>query len=421
MMQLIRFELKKLVGRRVAQVASIGIFLLICLIMALNVMQAKTLVNVGEQLSGPAAIAQTKARTNEHAGLVTAERAAADVADYRARAYANVSPDALAGASMGDAYDLMVEAYGEDELVSLFNDYYTWLMNPFKPQQGMDAYQYAMSITDEQLADYYGQVDQALRASLEQGTPYWTYSDAEIDFWMEKRADVRTPLEYGYAGGWENILYCLGFFAFVILGVGIVVAPAFTAEYSTRADAVVLSTRYGKGRLAAAKVAAAFIFATGYFAACAAVIVGVSLAFYGTDGANLPNQVLRLTSPYALTASQMTWISIGLAYLMTIGFTAFALLLSAKLRSPMAIFAILVALVLGMGVIGGFSSGAFIHIKQLFPLDALNPSPLFWNCESYPFGPVVISLAGMVAIVYATVCALCTPLAIRGFSRHQVA
>lgn len=416
---LIVFELKKLISRRTAQVAGIGMLLLICLIMALNVIQQHTWMSVGEQLSGTAAIAQAKARAEIHAGVITPERVRADVDAWREAAYANVSPDELADVDMSQAYALMEEAHSEDELVNLYNDYYSWLFYPWK-QPSKELCQYADGVTNEQIADYYGQVRNCVEGKLLQGTESWTYSQPEIDYWMGKQANVTTPFEYGYAGGWEDILDCLGFAMLIMLTVCIVVAPSFTAEYADRTDAVVLATKHGRQRLAGAKVLAALIFATAYFALCAAVVIGVPLIFFGADGANLPLQAIVSVSAYDLTASQAVWVGIGLAYLMTIGFTALTLLLSSKMRSTMGIFAIVVVLLVMTGVIGGFNNGIYIHIRQLFPMNALSANLLFYTYESYPFGPVVLDLQTMLVIVYAAVTALCVPFAIRAFKRHQV-
>ena len=196
--------------------------------------------------------------------------------------------------------------------------------------------------------------------------------------------------------------------------------PLFSGEYQDRTDALVLATRHGRSRLVAAKLVAGFAFATGYFALCAAVVVGASLAFFGADGAELALQVVALRCPYAITMGQAALIGVGLAYLITLGFAALTMALSAKLRSQLAIFAIVAVLLFATAVIGGFGNGIVIHIRNLFPLNALNVGTLFWSYMSYPIGPVVLDLRAMVAIVYAVLAVACTTLAALGFRRHQV-
>ena len=89
-------------------------------------------------------------------------------------------------------------------------------------------------------------------------------------------------------------------------------APVFAGEYQDRTDALVLSTRHGKGRLVAAKLVAAFLLSTAIYALYAAVVVGVPLAFFGADGAGLPLQSIRLSIPYDVTMAQAVGICVGI-------------------------------------------------------------------------------------------------------------
>ena len=72
------------------------------------------------------------------------------------------------------------------------------------------------------------------------------------------------------------------------------------------------------------------------------------------------------------------------------------------------------------GFVGGFGISAIIHVRYLFPLNALSASALFWSYVSYAFGPVVLDLPTMVTLTYLVATAALVPLAARGFARHQV-
>ena len=95
-------------------------------------------------------------------------------------------------------------------------------------------------------------------------------------------------------------------------------------------------------------VLGSLLFATAYFALATAVIMGVALAFFGAEGGDLPVQVLGLGIPYDLTMAEATWTAVGLGYLMTLGLAGLTLLLSSKLRSQLAIFAVCAALVVSL-------------------------------------------------------------------------
>ena len=80
MPRLMLFELKKMLSRRVALAANVGVVLFLAAIMALNVTQNQTTNFVGEEFNGVDAIAYNRLEGEKHAGTVTAERSAEDIA-----------------------------------------------------------------------------------------------------------------------------------------------------------------------------------------------------------------------------------------------------------------------------------------------------------------------------------------------------
>ena len=80
MVSLIKFELKKMLSRRIAVVVNVGVIVVLALVMCLNVVQTKTEGNIGQILSGPEAIAHRCEVAQAHAGELTPERIAADIA-----------------------------------------------------------------------------------------------------------------------------------------------------------------------------------------------------------------------------------------------------------------------------------------------------------------------------------------------------
>ena len=101
MFDLIVFELKKIVCRRTTVVACGVLLALICFIMALNVLQTKTVTNSDEILSGFDAIAYNRDATNAHAGELTTERIVDDLTAYRDLTLSKMDAQELA--SMSDA------------------------------------------------------------------------------------------------------------------------------------------------------------------------------------------------------------------------------------------------------------------------------------------------------------------------------
>ena len=420
MFDLVRFELKKLLVRRTSLIACAGILAMLCGIMTLNIVQTKTASDTGEVLNGTAAIAHQKEKAASHEGVLSFERVQDEVAAYKELAFSKVDPADVSGLSDEAAYALMKQAYDEDEFRAIYDTYYAYLFSPWKAG-ALEPYQVAAQLDDGAADGFYGAIADKLQRTLDDGMGgTWAYSDAERAYWTEKQAAVDEPLAYGYAGGWGDVLACLGFFAFAMVAVCVALTPVFAGEYQDRTDAVLLATRYGRSKLVAAKLVAAFVFATVYFALAALIIMGAALAFFGAEGGDLPVQVLSLGIPYDLTMAEATWIAVGIAYLITLGFAALTLLLSSKLRSQLAIFVTCAALIFLTGMVPSGGNAMLLHALYLFPLNALNDQVLFNSLVSYQAGPFVVDLVGLLVGVYALVLIACAPLAARAFRRHQV-
>ncbi len=421
MPRLMLFELKKMLTRRVALVANVGVIAFLVGIMTLNVVQARTTDASGAILSGTEAIAQTRLEATAHAGAITPERAAADIAAYQERLFSRIDRDEVTQMTGSAVYDLMFQSFSDEEVYELYNPYWSWLLRPWRVS-GEEPAQTAARVTPEMAADWYGAVAGLTQDALDDGQAgMWEYGQAERAYWTDKQADVAEPVEYGYVGGWENIISCAAFLVFAILAVCVTLASTFSFEYQSGADAVVLATRRGRSALVGAKVAAALVYATGYFALCAAVVVGFSLVFYGADGFWLSMQSMALSSPYPLTAGQAALVLVGLMYAACMGIACLTLALSSCTSSTLSVFLTDVVLVLLTGLVPSGGIGVLERVLALFPLNFANFSVPFLALESYPLGPVVLDLIGMVVVTYALVSLVSTPLAALSFRRHQVA
>lgn len=421
MARLILFEIKKILTRRTALAANVGVVVFLVAIMALNVAQAKTTDASGAILSGTDAIAQSRQEADAHAGAITPERAAADIAAYQERLFSRIDRDEVTQMTGSAVYDLMFQSFSDEEVYELYNPYWSWLLRPWRVS-GEEPAQTAARVTPEMAADWYGAVSELTQYALDDGQAgMWEYSQAERAYWTEMRAGVSEPIEYGYVGGWENIISCAAFLVFSILAVCVTLAPTFSFEYQSGADAVVLATRRGRSTLVAAKVVAALAYATAYFLLCAVIIVGFSLVFYGADGFGLSMQSMALSSPYPLSAGQTALVLVGLMYVACLGFACLTLGVSSRARSTLAVFLTDVVLVLLTGLVPSGGIGLLERALALFPLNFANFSVPFSALDSYPLGPVVLDLIGMVVAVYALLALVMTPLAALSFRRHQVA
>lgn len=422
MFDLVKFELKKIIARPSTRYTCLAVVLVLCAIMTLNVLQAKTTSNTEEILSGFDAIHQSQAAAEEHAGVLSGDRVAEEVAAYYGLAFSELDPSEIASMSNAAAYDAVSLTYDDETWSELYGaGYYPWLFSAWN-SGGKEPIQVSALLGPDPEVPFYDAIEERVQATLDDGQGgSWVYSDAERAFWTNKQQQVAEPLSYGYAGGWENIMDCIAFAAFAMIAVCVGLAPMFAGEYRERTDSVLLASRYGRTKLIGAKLAASFVFATAVFAVCAGIICGVSLGAYGAGGGGLPVQVMALSSPYALTMAQCAGIMVGLAYLITLGFAALTLLLSSVLRSVLSIFAIDVALVLLTGMVPTGGLGILTHLVVLFPTSGLVASTMFWRYMSYPLGGLVLDQPAMMALVYGVMVLACVPLSAWAFRRHEVA
>lgn len=418
MLRLTRFEMKKLLDTKLALLVNIGVLLLLGAVMTANIVQQRTYSNTDTPLQGTAAIEHAKEMRQSHEGTLTAERVVDDVSDYRAIAFREVDPIQVMDLSDSAAYDLMTRTYEQNTLIELYDPYYSYLLSPWHVA-GQEPYQVVADIDDDEVARFYDAVAQMTVTQLDNGMgSAWIYSDAERAFWIGRQAEVLEPFDYGYAGGWSDILDCLGFLVFAMLGICVTLASVFAGEYQARTDSVLLASRYGRSKLVGAKVVASFLYASVFFVLSALIICCIPLVFFGVDGAALPIQNVALSIPYDLTMSQAVFLIVGVAYVMTMGFVALTLLLSSHMHSTLGIFVIDMVLIVMVGMIPPGGNAIVEHIEYLLPYGAASAS--FKSLLSYPFGPIVFDLPAMIMIVYLLLIVIGIPASAIAFRRHQV-
>jgi ABC-type transport system involved in multi-copper enzyme maturation permease subunit len=124
------------------------------------------------------------------------------------------------------------------------------------------------------------------------------------------------------------------------------VAPVFAGEYSTKMDSLILSSKRGKRGVIAAKffssilaVTLIYIFVMGFYI----LLCGSILGFSGGESSfvTMYYDIFQyIVSPYSFTMLQFLLTSLAISCAACIGFTIFALLVSAKSRNILAVSAV---------------------------------------------------------------------------------
>ncbi|MCM1124144.1 MAG: hypothetical protein NC416_16305 [Eubacterium sp.] len=233
---------------------------------------------------------------------------------------------------------------------------------------------------------------------------YGNYKEIEKEYWIKKAENTKIPFRWGGKGVMSNVweLTFVGVYLWFV--VVICVSPVFSAEYESGAASLLLTTKYGKDRLIRSKIAVSVLFTVGYLTGGAVLGVGSTALILGMPGADLPVQLWDSVIPYNLTVGQACLGNFALILLIGITIALVLLCCSARLRSSLATLVIGIVIIIAPAFFRmSKESGLWNHINYLFPVRAVNLREMLGSFVSYTVGNVVVSYAGMVVIVYATI------------------
>ena len=404
---LIRFELRKILNNRAGMVACALALVMLVGITVLDVFTTETYDQSGRTCAGLEALDAYRARQESHAGNLDAARVAADLTIYD-RAYELAKSEEPAYSSMSS--EQVLDVYGFE----FWRDTYAVLQDTYFRRLHQ-----VMLTSDETYAKDLGQ-GMAARANLDLDHGFrgrYSYSPSERALWQEKLAGIESPLEWGYADGWVSAFNWTTFLGFAVAALCVALSGVFSSEYQNRTDSIVLPTKLGKSALPLAKVVASLIFTTVYWWIVVAAMMGGIFAFFGTEGAGLPVQVSGFTNLYPLTIGKATLLRCVLGYVVALGMAALTLLLSSKVRSAVVPAIVPVSLML-LGLVGIFFNPT-AKLAGLLPLGGMTWS--YMQTVSYAVGPLALDLPKVLLLLYGAMLLALTPLAMRAFTRHQVA
>lgn len=414
---LIRFELKKICSQRVTQVAVLAIAAFLAWVTTFNITSQFALDPnvVGTEFEGAVAIAQQKENADALAGPITSEAATDAIREWQTF----MEGDEIAERYQWGSTNMGADAKEYWDFYAPRTNYLTLIVGPWMQGFEMPA-SVASRIDTSETLDLYGQTHQKVASELVSGNNTFSYTYAEQAFWKEKADSVQKPVEYGYAGGWLDFFDMSAFLMFALIVIAIACASVFNTEYRERTDAVLLSTKLGKSKLGTAKAIASIIVASIVYLVMLAVLLGVPLAFFGTDGAGLPIQLRELCSTYDLRIGAAVLILCAVGYIVMLGLLGITLLLSSKMRSSMGILAIIAAVVIVPMMMSNLHNNIANHILFLFPYLALDANN-FFDMVSYSVGPLVVEYPVALAVFYAALFVIGIVLSRRCFNKHQVA
>lgn len=417
MKTLIKFELFKIIKKRM-NIGIIGAsFILTLILFGSNILQYVSTNTNGQQVRGISAINAVKSTQNKNSKIMSEKQIKQDISDYQ-----NLYKDETNLKISDNKKVLNDDVYSKKVLPNIF---YLGLINTtYAPPNHSDFNLNKIQNLDlKNDINFYEQrnkkVNDLLTASYENGG----FNQKEQRYWKNKNSEITTPYTYGYHEGWKLTLETIELFILVILCICICLAPMFAGEYQSGTDNIILTSKYGRSRLIHAKLIASYLFATVIF--ILNIVLGLSMLFlfFGTNGFNLPIQLLNSIIPYNYTFLSATLICLFTLYLVMITFVSFTLVLSANLKSSFQVLIIIICAFL-IPMFLKLSDTNWLWNKIYLLLPTVSGQSVFWidstNYIDYNLFGSITNIITMRILLYGILPFLLTPLAFYSFKKHEI-
>lgn len=277
MKRLVRYEWKKIWGSRMNQLTVLGcsLFLLFCVYSVIA--QTSAIDEKGNSVYGMEAVKVLKELPTVPVTQETVQRTI--------REYLDCTEDPAANSDREELDFLNEEVYGI--LYRRNRDLFSLLLTNY---QGSDATLNMKEVFQKSIGkDFYQSRSEQVRIALDRSVKYGIILEDQKDYWLKKDAQVK-DLKLGNFRFWRNMIDSAGWIILIIPLICVGTAPVFAGEYQCRADSLLLTMRYGKSRLAGAKILTAFLYATAVYWGIILVYSGIYLMICGPQGAVLPIQ-----------------------------------------------------------------------------------------------------------------------------------
>ena len=238
---------------------------------------------------------------------------------------------------------------------------------------------------------------------------------------MQYSAEVKEPWIFSYSDGYTRFMTIMatsGVMAAFVMA--ICLAPLFAGEYSNHTDQLLLSARYGKGKLIKAK------FFTG-FSMTGIVTLLITLQSYvqsmltfGFDGGNANVQIYDALFPYPLTLKQAALLQSICVFFACMCMSALTMFFSSRMKSAFGVIILSVLLFCVPMFVKVSAYPLLGHLLfHLMPANMMQYDYIF-SMIPYEIAGVVIPPYVMMPVAALCLCIILIPFAYRGFKHHQI-
>ncbi|MEG2671939.1 MAG: hypothetical protein RR937_02055 [Ruthenibacterium sp.] len=409
-MSLIMWECKKIARRRTVQVAlcfALGLALFSTIftgVYNLGSRDSKTGVN---HVDGVAVIARQYAWADTWKGPLTNEKLAKAMAQYGTAflpEYEMTFSDGSVAPS-DDAYNTYIAPLGS---IPNFVQRTFALLPEYQDMRTLKNLPLSM------VADYAAQRERIVEDFLVTQVPN---ADDRAVFTAQNAA-LQKPFVYDWFWGQQVYLELVSNFALVAaMSLCIALAPIFAGETQQKTDSVLLCTRFGRKKLARAKLFAAMGITAAVYWLCAGIYLIGQWVFVGTRALACPIQIIKPIATAPLTIGQAELYALILGFVCCLAVTAVTVALSAKFASPFPVIILALLFLFLPYTLAGSVPPFLDKILALLPFGS-DYSEVFRTNLYHIFGmriwsPILVLCVPIAMIVF------CLPLAQHLYIKRQ--
>ncbi|MDD3339142.1 MAG: hypothetical protein PHS82_09835 [Lachnospiraceae bacterium] len=272
------------------------------------------------------------------------------------------------------------------------------------------------AISEETANNYYAFRESQYRTNLA-NNGLWSSSD--IEKVMEMDEHVQKPFVLSYKDGYQRFfVLSMTTIAILLLVISFCFSPIFSNEYTKKTDALILSSKNGKGTFIHAKIVTSLLFSFSLTLLFILSAYFVCMGIYGFDGTFAQLQLLIPAITYDFTMLDAAVLILVTSIFAAFLHTSICLFISSSSKNiiiPMAVSVVLIA----AGMFNGIDNNFFIKLRYFLPSAMGNFADITTQLVFNVFG-IQIMLYQAVCIVAAVVGGLLLLLSYRNFKNHQV-
>lgn len=241
----------------------------------------------------------------------------------------------------------------------------------------------------------------------------------ERDYLLRINEKVKEPFSWVWAEGWSYLLGDLVSASGTVLALflAIVLSALFAGEWHDNTSPLLLTTRNGWKKLAAAKILTGIAFTLELFSMVAVGVILLQLIYLGTEGWDMPIQMIKMFAIAPMNMLQAEIYEFVFVLLGALGFAGGVMLFSALCKNH--VLALLLSLAVSYGPMA-FHERVPMWLEKTFDLLPLvgSGSDVFRTNTFHIFGHYIWSPYLIIWVPFA-IGVLCLRPAVKGWARRM--